>query len=140
MRPDRPSPGAPLSPRPSVVRVHLLRLAARAAIEALPLDRACALWTPRPCARPQREHERTIVAACLDAVHSATRHRWTRTRCLVRSLMLYRLLRERGVPVGLRLGLRPSADGLQGHAWLTLDGHPLSATAEGVWTPTFRYP
>lgn len=37
--------------------------------------------------------------------------------CLTRSLVVYRLLRARGIPCQLRIGLRKSGAALEGHAW-----------------------
>ena len=37
--------------------------------------------------------------------------------CLTRSLVIYRLLRARGIPCQLRIGLRKSGAALEGHAW-----------------------
>jgi hypothetical protein len=45
-----------------------------------------------------------------------------RATCLLRSMVLYRFLRESGVAVRLHLGVRSDGDALTGHAWLTLDG------------------
>lgn len=47
-------------------------------------------------------------------------------RCLPRSLLLWNLLRRRGTPVEIRLGVSKPADGkLSAHAWVELDGLPL---------------
>ena len=43
-------------------------------------------------------------------------------RCLSRSLTLYRLLRESGLPVAVNLGLAPPVSRVTGHCWLTLAG------------------
>lgn len=43
--------------------------------------------------------------------------------CLVRSLILYRLLRESGINVFINFGLRKDKKGkIRGHSWLMLDG------------------
>jgi len=47
--------------------------------------------------------------------------------CLTQSLVLYRLLRARGIPCQLRIGLRKSENGLEGHAWMELDRKPAEA-------------
>ena len=41
--------------------------------------------------------------------------------CLTRSLVVYRLLRARGIPCQLRIGLRKSGEKLEGHAWTETD-------------------
>jgi hypothetical protein len=43
-------------------------------------------------------------------------------RCLSRSLVLYRLLRESGLPVVVNFGLTPPVSKVTGHCWLTLAG------------------
>lgn len=47
--------------------------------------------------------------------------------CLTRSLVIYRLLRARGIPCQLRIGLRKSGTALEGHAWTELDRTPAEA-------------
>ncbi len=47
--------------------------------------------------------------------------------CLTRSLVIYRLLRARGIPCQLRIGLRKSGAALEGHAWTELDQTPAEA-------------
>lgn len=47
-----------------------------------------------------------------------------RATCLLRSLVLYRFLRETGLDVRLHLGVASDHGSLSGHAWLTQDGHP----------------
>ena len=49
--------------------------------------------------------------------------------CLTRSLVTYRLLRARGVPCQLRIGLRKSGAALEGHAWT--ETGPAPAEADG---------
>ena len=49
--------------------------------------------------------------------------------CLTRSLVIYRLLRARGVPCQLRIGLRKSGAALEGHAWT--ETGPAPAEADG---------
>src|SRR5579859_3220825 len=51
-----------------------------------------------------------------------------RARCLEQSLVLYYVLRRRGVPAELRLGVRPL--GFVAHAWVELDGRAVGESAE----------
>lgn len=44
-----------------------------------------------------------------------------RPRCLVRSLVLWSVLRRRGIPAELRLGVA-RAGGFAAHAWVEVDG------------------
>jgi hypothetical protein len=43
-------------------------------------------------------------------------------RCLIRALVLYRLLRAQGEQPQLVIGLPPAPTGTQAHAWVELDG------------------
>lgn len=48
-------------------------------------------------------------------------------QCLPRSLLLQHLLRNRGIPTAIRLGVSKLAEGkLDAHAWVELDGLPLN--------------
>ena len=52
--------------------------------------------------------------------------------CLSRSVTLWWLLRRRGVPAEIRLGVQTGEDGLAAHAWVEVDGRPVNdATAPG---------
>ena len=52
-------------------------------------------------------------------------------QCLARSLVLYHLLRHRGIAAELRLGVSKLANGkLIAHAWVELDGLPLNDGAD----------
>ena len=47
--------------------------------------------------------------------------------CMLRSLVLFRFLREQGWPVGIEFGVRKTSDevaDITGHSWLMLDGEP----------------
>jgi hypothetical protein len=52
------------------------------------------------------------------------------TRCLVRSLVLTRLLARRGIPAKLVIGARAAPDFLA-HAWVEHDGDPVLAPGDG---------
>jgi hypothetical protein len=56
------------------------------------------------------------------AVHKTLRIGPYRPRCLTRSLVLYRLLRQQGDPAELVLGLPAVARDHTAHAWVELDG------------------
>lgn len=48
-----------------------------------------------------------------------------RMRCLTQSLVLFRILRRRGLAAELRIGVRRVGDNLNAHAWVEYDGHVL---------------
>jgi hypothetical protein len=52
-------------------------------------------------------------------------HPWLRMTCLCRALALQWMLSRRGILPVLRLGVLNDGSGIQGHAWLELDGVPL---------------
>lgn len=70
-----------------------------------------------------------------DAIVEQTTHRVAvaaafyprRALCLEQSLTLYLLLRRRGVPAELRLGVQPRP--FYAHAWIEADGRPVSESA-----------
>jgi len=51
-----------------------------------------------------------------------------RLRCLEQSLVLYALLRRRGVPCELRLGVQPY--GMVSHAWVECNNQPINESGE----------
>jgi hypothetical protein len=53
-----------------------------------------------------------------------------RARCLEQSLVLYLLLRRRGVAADLRLGVQPYP--FTAHAWVELDGAPINEQPEVI--------
>lgn len=52
----------------------------------------------------------------------AARAGFLRHTCLPRSLTLLRLLRKRGTPAVLRIGVRRQGEGVAGHAWVEVAG------------------
>ena len=46
-------------------------------------------------------------------------------RCLVKALVLYRLLAERGIPADLVIGLPKDARSIDAHAWIEINGHDI---------------
>lgn len=63
-------------------------------------------------------------------VETAARLQPLPARCLARSLWLRWLLHRHGHLGVLRLGCRRTPQGLQAHAWIEHDGHPLNDTAD----------
>ena len=59
-------------------------------------------------------------------VNSAAHHVLPAGNCLTRSLYLQWLLRRRGVPTDLRIGVQLSDGQLPAHAWVEYVGHPLN--------------
>ena len=62
-------------------------------------------------------------------------------RCLIRSLVLYRLLREQGDLAELVIGLPDRADSHEAHAWVELDGRDIGPMpGQGIHRELSRYP
>jgi hypothetical protein len=59
-------------------------------------------------------------------VNSAAHHVLPAGNCLTRSLYLQWLLRRRGVPTDLRIGVQLANGQLLAHAWVEYAGHPLN--------------
>lgn len=127
-----------LSPRRVALLLRVLAYATRASFllsrMALPafMDR----WTPRLGQRPGNPDE-LVEATDLALLYAGKR------RCLTRSLVLYRLLRQAGQPVEFVMGVRRDpAGGIMAHAWLEQDGratHPYGDDPQ-YYTVTYRYP
>ena len=77
-----------------------------------------------PPASPACSAAADRVAHLVDAVY---RRLPLEPTCLTRSLVLYRLLRTRGIPCQLRIGLRKNQEALEGHAWTEIDRPPADA-------------
>lgn len=56
--------------------------------------------------------------------------------CLKLAVVRYALLRRRGLNVRVHFGVRPSPQGVTGHAWLTLNDEPL--WEDPAFLATFR--
>lgn len=57
-----------------------------------------------------------------EVVEIAARRRLVNATCLRRSLVLWYLLRRKGIDSNLRLGVRKEASKIMGHAWVEIDG------------------
>ncbi len=85
---------------------------------------------PPPQALPTSDSEWGPARTVARMVDAAGRHVWPHTRCLERSLTAWWLLRWKGLPVNLRIGVRKNNGILQAHAWLEISGVVLNDTAE----------
>lgn len=74
-----------------------------------------------------------IESACVIArlQGSAGRNLPFRANCLEQSLVLWWLLRRRGMQAEIRVGARKLADRFEAHAWVELNGMVLSDSGEG---------
>ena len=106
----------------------------------LPLPALLALLTPR--LRKERSDPAELERAVALTGLVLRRHPLVRATCLVRSLVLYRLLRGRGVPATIVFGVRRSVAGLEGHAWLSGTGGIVGAEPDAgeAFTAVYAYP
>jgi hypothetical protein len=74
--------------------------------------------------------ERQIIEHTLHSILVATAFYPGRSKCLEQSVAGLVLLRRRGVPVEMRLGVQPYP--FSAHAWLELDGVPVTESPEVV--------
>jgi hypothetical protein len=86
-------------------------------------------WLERHSQHPA---PRVATPTDLESAHSAARIAAIAGRrglvtatCLRQALLVYWLLRRRGLQPELRIGVRRQADAFDAHAWVELDGHPL---------------
>lgn len=73
---------------------------------------------------PLPGHERALRVA--ELVDVASRQGPFRAPCLPRSLVLWGLLRKRGMDARLRIGVRRGPNGFDAHAWVEHDGAVLN--------------
>lgn len=66
------------------------------------------------------------TADVVEAVHLAARYAPVPVNCLLRSLVLVRLLRRRGVAADLRFGVRRNEGRFEAHAWVERSGEVLN--------------
>lgn len=87
-------------------------------------------WARRVAGTAERPGSAAIVPEVCRRVALAAVFFPGRARCLEQSLALYLLLRRRGVPAELRLGVQPYP--FHAHAWVELNGAPLNELPEIV--------
>jgi hypothetical protein len=92
------------------------------------LQASLARWSAS-CQAPEKEIGETNLARAYAAarmVQLAARHGLYRPACLPQSLALWWLLRRQGISSDLHLGVKPSGDHLEAHAWVALQERILS--------------
>jgi hypothetical protein len=129
-----------------LVRLGIWLMLLPGLLKALPLRSLLRLLTPRsgranPC-REQAEQRRRYTDALLRRLPYTN-------RCLLRTLVLFRLLRQAGWSVQFCVGIRydtalPATGPIQGHAWLRYRGAVFLEPGGGApiagYRQTFCYP
>jgi len=84
-----------------------------------------------PSVSPAQDAELLLSARAIARTEeSAARHLPFATNCLDRSLVLWWLLRARGIGADLRIGARKEADRFEAHAWVEFSGMELSGAKD----------
>jgi hypothetical protein len=78
-------------------------------------------------ALPSRSEPVDAKAICR-LVGTAARHGLCEATCLRQALVVWFLLRRRGMPAELRIGVRKNAERLDAHAWVESNGGVLDVT------------
>jgi hypothetical protein len=86
-----------------------------------------ARWLARAQETPDAEQ---LISAALHNIVIATAFYPGRSKCLEQALALFVLLRRRGAPVNVRLGVQPYP--FYAHAWLELHGQPITESPEVI--------
>ena len=89
-------------------------------------------WGRRPADSASPAEQGAQVHRVVEAVRIATRYYWrVRRDCLPRAMATYVLLRQRGLPATLHVGVKRYPFG--GHAWVECLGKVLDDSAGGDW-------
>ena len=106
--------------------------AARAAVRLRPLPKLlhdAAAANAAPALKPARD-PRPDIERLQRLVRIAARYRLNPATCLPRALALRGMLRRRGIPAALEIGVRKDGERLRAHAWLVYDGRPIGEPEE----------
>ena len=85
---------------------------------------------------PESAHAAILIRRALEVMDIAEHRGLNGGNCLSRSLVLWWLLRRKGIETDLRIGARSLKGAFDAHAWLEHQGRPINDT-EGV---AERYP
>lgn len=119
--------------RALVIRAMFLLPIVATSLKALGLRRTQS-WLARNSVRPtvlSAEQTRASVRRAAQMVAVACRRQPLRSSCLPRTIVLWNLLRRRGIATEVRIGARSNNQGeFQAHAWLEWNGEVLNDVAD----------
>jgi hypothetical protein len=116
-------------PAPGTLRCLLLIAACDVGLRVLGFARV--LRIARWCAgQRQVPFDRQLIDRTLHSVIVATAFYPGRSKCLEQAVATFILLRRRGAPVNIRLGVQPYP--FIAHAWLELNGQPITESPEVI--------
>lgn len=114
---------------PGVLRCMIMLMLSDAALRALGYARTMRV-VRRVAGDRSTGAGREVIERTLHNIVIATAFYPGRSKCLEQSVAGLVLLRRRGVPVEMRLGVQPYP--FSAHAWLELDGAPVTESPEVV--------
>jgi hypothetical protein len=79
---------------------------------------------------PDTDLRQQRVESLTRLVRAAAAHGFYRANCLQQSLSLWWLLRRKGIPSNLQIGMQQEADQIKGHAWVEYEGRVLNDTPD----------
>ena len=118
-----------MSRAPGVLRCMVALLLCDVALRVLGYQRTMRI-ARRAAGERSLPSGRSIVERTLQNILVATAFYPGRSKCLEQSVAGLILLRRRGVPVEMRLGVQPYP--FSAHAWLELEGVPVTESPEVV--------
>jgi len=123
------------SDRALVVRAMFLLPIVAASLKTVGLRRTQSWLTRNSLGRivPPTEQTRANVRRATQMVAVACRLHPLRSSCLPRTIVLWSLLRRRGIEADVRIGVRCDTEGaVKAHAWLEWNGEVLNDVADVV--------
>ncbi len=121
-----------MAPAPHVATCTILLAAADLALKTLGLRRSVRLARrlAKPAGAAALATAPRVVVDTAKQVATAAAFYPGRAQCLEQSLALFLLLRRRGVPAELRIGVQPFP--FAAHAWVEHDGRPINEPEDFV--------
>ena len=99
-------------------------------LRVMPLRRLLRLLGGHRETTPDMLHDVSRAHACARLVNAAARYGPFPSTCLSRSIVLWRLLRRRGINAEIRIGLVREQRPITAHSWVEVGGQPVNETAE----------
>jgi hypothetical protein len=96
-------------------------------------------WAARPPRTIKRFADPDLPAQVVAAVQARAAWFNLKAPCLPTALVAQWMLRRRGVPSKLRLGVRRDASALAAHAWLEIDHKVVFGAADVAYAPVAQF-
>lgn len=130
-----PSPLSPVARARLAAEIVAAFRQARRELRRAPIEPVLATLRAQAPSAPRTQDKRTLIEARRlgRAVARTLKLMPGDTRCLARSLVLTRLLAQRGIPAKLVIGVRATPDFLA-HAWVEYEGVPVLTPGDGSFS------